>query len=223
MSFAIALRAIAAYYARRDLELRVDGLELLPAKGAAVLAVRHYHHLYDGVALVRGLPRLPRIFVALDWARTPLQRFVMETLCRLAEWPVSLRSENLSATSSAFSPSETLPYVRRSIASAATVLRQGKVLAVFPEAYPAIDPAGARKDESAFLPFRPGLLAIVAAAQRGGGARVPILPVGLKYARRDGGRWEVVMRLGRALYLEQGTPRQSLLGELAARVRELSA
>jgi hypothetical protein len=29
--------------------------------------------------------------------------------------------------------------------------------------------------------------------------------------------------LGRALYLEQGTPRQSLLGELAARVRELSA
>jgi putative membrane protein len=219
----LALRAIAAFYARRDLELQVDGLELLPDRGAAVLAVRHFHHLYDGVALVRGLPRLPRIFVALDWARTPMQRFVMETLCRLAEWPVSLRSENLQSTPSAFAPSETLTYVRRSLAAAVKLLRHGKVLAVFPEAYPAIDPAGSRKSESAFLPFRPGLLAVVAAAERAGAGPIPILPVGLKYARIDGDRWAVVMRVGHAHYLGEASSRQALLQELAARVRDLSA
>ncbi len=223
MSAAIALRAIAAYYATRDLELRVDGIASLPPRGAALLAVRHYHHLYDGVALVRGLPRLPRIFVALDWARTPAQRFLMETLCKLAEWPVSLRSENVTGPG-AFAPSETLRYVRRSIAAAAKLLGQGKVLAVFPEAYPTIDPAGSRKaDDAAFLPFRPGLLAIVAAAERAGAAPVPILPVGLRYAREPGGRWEVTMRLGEPRYLSQAPSRQALLQELAARVRELSA
>ncbi len=222
MSAAIALRAIAAFYATRDLELRVDGLESLPPRGAAVLAVRHYHHLYDGVALVRGLPRLPRIFVALDWARTPWQRFAMETLCKVAEWPVSLRSENVTGPG-AFAPRETLHYVRRSIAAAVKLLRQGKVLAVFPEAYPTIDPAGSRKgDETAFLPFRPGLLAIVAAAERAGAAPVPILPVGLHYARAENGRWDVAMRLGDPLFLAEAPSRHALLQELAARVRELS-
>jgi putative membrane protein len=222
VSVAIALRAIAAYYATRDLQLRVDGVEALPRRGAAVLAVRHYHHLYDGVALVRGLPRLPRIFVALDWARTPGQRFAMETLCKLAEWPVSLRSENVTAATGAFAPRETLHYVRRSIAAAAALLRQGKVLAVFPEAYPTIDPAGSRKEDAAFLPFRPGLLAIVAAAERAGSAPVPILPVGLQYARAADGRWQVAMRLGDPLFLSQAASRPALLQELATRVRELS-
>ncbi len=223
MNFAIALRAIAAYYATRDIDLQVGGMDALPASGAAVLAVRHYHHLYDGVALVRGLPRMPRIFVALDWARTPWQRFLMETLCRLAEWPVSLRSENLKRGAGAFAPHETLHYVRRSIAASAKLLRDGKVLAIFPEAYPAIDPAGARKDETAFLPFRPGLLAIVAAAERAGSGPVPIVPVGLRYARAESGRWNVSMRLGPPLFLKQASSRHALLQELSARVRELSA
>lgn len=223
MNVAIALRAIAAYYATRDLDLRIEGIESLPARGGAILAVRHYHHLYDGVALVRGLPRLPRIFVALDWARTPWQRFLMETLCRLAEWPVALRTENVAAASGAFAPHETLPYVRRSIASAVKLLRDGKILAIFPEAYPAIDPAGARKSETAFLPFRPGLLAIVAAAERAGAPPVPIVPVGLHYARAESGRWNVSMRLGRPLFLRQAASRHALLQELSTRVRELSA
>ncbi len=222
MSFAIALRAIAAYYATRALRLRVDGLESFPARGPVLLAVRHFHHLYDGVALVRALPRLPRIFVALDWTRTPRQRFLMETLCKLAGWPVSLRSENLAAGTGAFAPGESLHYVRRSIASAVKLLREGNVLAVFPEAYPAIDPAGPRKAEAAFLPFRPGLLAIAAAAERAGTGPVPIVPVGLHYARSGGERWDVAMRLGTPLYLSATASRPAVLQELAARVRDLS-
>jgi putative membrane protein len=220
---ALATRAVAAYYAARDVRLGVEGLENLPRRGPALLAVRHYHHLYDGVALVHGLPRTPRIFVALDWARTPRQRRTMETLCAVAGWPVALRAENLTPGSqSAYAPEEARRYVRRSLESGARVLRRGKVLAVFPEAYPTIDPEGERKTErDSLLPFRPGLLSIVALAQTQTGRPIPIVPAGLAY--RKGERWEITLRLGTPLFLEPARRRGPLLAELAAAVRKLSA
>ncbi len=215
----LALRGIAAFFAR-DIRLEVEGLEHLPHSGGALLAVRHYHHLYDGVALVRGLPRLPHLFVALDWVRTPWQRAGMERLCSLAEWPVALRAENLvDGVRGPFAPGDARRYVRRSIRDGAALLRRGEVVAIFPEAYPTIDPAGERKAGDEFLPFRPGLLAIAREAERNGPA-IPIVPVGLHYARRK--QWEIVLRLGAPLRPQGHGSRSGVLQELAARVRDLS-
>jgi putative membrane protein len=221
---AIAVRAIAAYNVARFMRLQVEGGDNLPPSGGAILAARHYHHLFDGAALVHGLPRLPHIFVALDWARSPLERRVMETLCRWAEWPVALRGDAFDdADPGAFRRSETLRYVRGAIAYAAKLVRRGEVVAIFPEGYPTIDPVRSRKPESdAFLPFAPGVFSIVALAERGGGARVPIVPVGFRYVNRAGG-FDVSMRLGEALFLEAGASRGTLLAELERRVKKLSA
>jgi putative membrane protein len=219
---ALATRTLARYYTARDLELRVEGLEHLPPHGPALIAARHYHHLYDGAALVGALPRPVHLYVALDWARNAWERRVMEELCRLADWPVALRGENLARSGSgAFAQRELVRYVRRSLAGGARLLREGRVLAIFPEGFPTIDPEGSRKlSHDAFLPFRSGFLAIVALAQRDG-ARIPILPAGLAYAR--GTRWQVTLRLGAPLYLEHPQERSALLEAVSTRVKALSA
>lgn len=216
-------RLIARYYAARDLRVSIEGGEYLPRRGPALLACRHFHHLYDGAALIDALPRKPAVMVALDWAKDATTRRVMELACKLADWPVVLRADGLAAGSSAFAPDETFGYVRRGLAHGADLLRRGELLVVFPEAYPTIDPAAARKsDEQAFLPFRGGVLTLVSLAQRGDALRVPILPVGLSYVR-EGRRWHVTIRLDAPRYLEGRAERGALLADLATRVRALSA
>jgi putative membrane protein len=222
--FAIAVRAIAAYNLRRHMNLSVSGREHVPRRGAAVLAARHYHHLFDGAALVMGLPRQPHIFVALDWTRSRAERRVMETVCRLADWPVALRGGNFEGDrASAYERSEVRRYVRTSIAFAATLLERGELLAIFPEGYPTIDPAGTRKpSDDAFLPFAPGILAIVELAERKARAEIPIVPVGFRYARASADRFDVAMRLGEPLRRASGETRPAFMQRLEARVRALS-
>jgi hypothetical protein len=58
------------------------------------------------------------------------------------------------------------------------------VVVVFPEGYPNVDPAFARKaDDDAFLPFERGYERIIALAQREAGVRVAVVPLGFQYAR----------------------------------------
>ncbi len=218
------LRAIVRLFASRDLRIRLRGRENLPRNGPALLVCRHFHHFYDGLALLDVLPRLPRLFVALDWIRDPFVRFFVEGFCALFEWPAALRGENLSDDRAmAFSKSEVPSYVRRSVRFAARLLERGEVLAVFPEGYPTIDPVYARKpDSDAYLPFRPGFLGIAAQAQRDRVSRVPLIPTGLRYLRRHAG-WDVDVRLGEPQYLERRSNRGQLIEQLSKSVRELSS
>ena len=225
--FAIAVRAIAAYNLFRHMELRVEGAQHVPRKGAAVIAARHYHHLFDGAALVMGFSRQPHIFVALDWTTSPRERRVMETVCGLANWPVALRGDNLAADGagapSAYARGEVRRYVRTSIETSAKLLRRGELLAIFPEGYPTIDPAGSRKaSDDAFLPFAPGFLAIVARAESRDRPPIPIVPVGFRYTPLGAGRYGVVMRAGSPLFRDAGQSRDAFCSALEARVRALS-
>ncbi|MDQ3411791.1 MAG: hypothetical protein M3509_06690, partial [Chloroflexota bacterium] len=52
----------------RRLDLTVEGLEQVPRSGPAIIAARHYHHVYDGAVLLATIPRPVRIVVAADWA-----------------------------------------------------------------------------------------------------------------------------------------------------------
>ena len=216
----IAVGAIARHFAR-DVRMRVVGVEHVPLEGPAIVAARHYHHLYDGVALVRALPRTPHIFVALDWTRTPIERAFMETLCRLAEWPVALRADSFDGRRSAFSARDVVRYTRGALDFAARLLARGETLVVFPQGYPTIDPAPSRPSTTTFLPFRPGVVAIARRAQRLLGRTIPVVPAGFAYEPPDR-RPQVTLRFGEPLALGASGTRDASLAELERRVRELS-
>jgi putative membrane protein len=219
-----ALKLGGGLMARLHLDVRVEGLEHVPATGPALIVARHFHHLYDGCLFEARLPRPVHILVGLDWVRGRLPRLLIEGACRAAEWPVLLRRERLEQTQgSAFRPDEVRPYLRRALHDSAALLRAGQVLAVFPEAYPTIDPAGAVKTGAdAFLPFRPGFERIVALAERDRHTRVPILPTGFHYVRA-GARWQVTLHIGEPIFREAIGSAPQVIAEVERRVRLLSA
>lgn len=209
-----SLRAGSRLLARR-IVLRVEGLEHVPANGPSVIAARHFHHLYDGCALLSAVPRPMHIMVALDWAGEGGLRRVMEAACRGAGWPIVLRP----------GPQGTAHNERRylihAVADCVTLLRAGQLLVVFPEAYPNIDPSFTPKpDAASFLPFRPGFVRLVELAERDGRTRVAIVPAGFTYTLDR--RWDVTLRFGPPLWLPPDADRAAFLGTVERQVRDLS-
>jgi 1-acyl-sn-glycerol-3-phosphate acyltransferase len=193
--------------------VRVEGRDNVPASGPVMLVARHFHHLLDGSVLVRSLPRPIHIVVGLDWTADARQRAWMERACRAAQYPIVLRAQTLGERAG-FARRELVHYTRTALGEASALLRAGRVVLVFPEGYPNIDPAFARKTgDDAFLPFADGYLRMIAWAQRDPGVRVAVVPVGFHYTR--GAKWSILARIG--------TPRYDPAPlDIEAAVRELS-
>ncbi len=211
---------------RRALRLEVEGVEHIPATGPVLIAARHYHHLYDGCALITAIPRPIHILVALDWVRNPWSRRMMEWACHTARWPVVLRGDpgNQPQTSgqSAFHPAEAKRLLRHAVSDAVRLLREGSVLVVFPEAYPNVDPAYTPKAGAGdFLPFRAGVTRLAELAGRDGTTHVQIVPAGLAY-QQSGQRMRCVLRLGAPLTLAATPDITTLLRVIEEQVRTLS-
>jgi uncharacterized membrane protein/1-acyl-sn-glycerol-3-phosphate acyltransferase len=211
---------------KRNLQMSVEGLEHVPRSGPVIIVARHYHHLYDGVALMATVPRPVHILVALDWVQQRWLRRVMERACALARWPVVLRGERLnqqnSAGHSAYDASEARRYLRHAVENAIGLLRQGKALLIFPEAYPNIDPTYTPKhDTDAFLPFRPGFVKLAELAERDGHTRVALVPAGLTYTHQ--GRWQVTLRFAPPLFPRDYADQQRLAQHIEACVHTLSS
>lgn len=210
-----ALAAICRVLVRRVLRVRMEGLAHLPREGPVILACRHYHYLYDGCALLAALPRRPSILLALDWVRGAWVRRVLAAACAAAGFPVVLRDQT-----GAIGMAERRVFLTRAARLVTRLLREGKVVVIFPEGYPTIDPIRTVKaDQRQILPFRPGLLNLAAMAQQDG-ASVAIMPVGLHYT--ESRPRELAIRLGAPLYLTPGTGRRDLLRQLEERVHDLS-
>jgi uncharacterized membrane protein/1-acyl-sn-glycerol-3-phosphate acyltransferase len=212
----------ARMFLARDARLTVDGLRNVPESGPVLLLSRHYHHLLDGCALQVTLPRPMHVVVAIDWAKPGWQRRLLEFACRAAGWPVVVRPDSPGAGS--FSSSERSRYLRSAFRESVTTLAEGRILTVFPEGYPAIDPH--RSDESrpdTFLPFDPGFASIARAAERRSGLRIPLVPVGLDYAKDERGIWEIQLRFGAPVYLDHYATDSSLARDIALRVEALSS
>jgi len=211
-------RAIASL----KLDLAVEGAANVPDEGPVVLVCRHYHHLYDGVALLAQSRRPLHILVGLDWIERPPLRRLMEGLCRMARWPVVLRPDiaGRDQQRSAYRSAERLSYLRRAVREVEDLLRSGAGVVVFPEGYPTIDPTFTPKEGAdEFLPFQPGFLRFVERAQRDG-VTVPIIPVGLAYETGD--RTRLVVRFGSPVMLRQPSDRARVLKEVEQSVRALS-
>lgn len=217
-----AIRVWCRHVVRREMRLRLEGLQHVPARGPVLLVCRHFHHYFDGCALLATLPRFVHILVALDWVdRRPL-RTLMEAACRLARWPVVLRRERLdTGSNSTFSSREVRGYLRAARDESVALLQAGDMLAIFPEAYPTVDPVYTPKlSDDAFLPFRAGFAHLAELAQRDGRTRVAIVPVGLHY--EHGSRPRVTLRFGPPRYHQGRRARDELVRAIEADVHRLS-
>jgi putative membrane protein len=182
--------------------VRVEGLENVPATGPVMLVARHFHHLLDGSVLVRSIARPIHIVVGLDWAKDARERRWMERACRAAGYPIVLRPRTLGERDG-FGRDELLRYTRTAMRDVSALLRAGRVVLVFPEGYPNVDPAFTVKTgDDTFLPFADGYRRMVAAAERDGTTRVAVVPVGFRYER--GPKWTIVARIGTPLHGADG-------------------
>jgi 1-acyl-sn-glycerol-3-phosphate acyltransferase len=199
------------------LEVRVEGREHFPTRGPVLVAARHYHHLYDGCLLLATVPRPLRLMVALDWVGSPRSRRGLEALCAWARWPVVLRAERLSVSTGAYRSEEARRYLRRGFDGALAALVAGEALAVFPEAYPNVDPNPTPKRGDELLPFRRGFASLAMLASRRLGIPIPVLPAGLAYQGR-----QVRLAFGRPLLTEPAGIESELVAHTEAEVRRLS-
>lgn len=218
---------LAAYaLAVGRLQLDVKGLPHIPKHGPVLLVARHYHHLFDGVALLLSIPRPIHILVTLDWVRSGYVRQLMRLATTMARWPVVLRRDALGALdnpgrSEKTTNTEIKGYRRRALRDSVELLSQGRVLVVFPEGYPGIDPHYTPKTRpEEFLSFRSGFATIAVAAEKRLGAKVPIVPGGFCY-RKDG-RWTAQFNIGAPFYFGEFASREFLVRYAERRVAELS-
>ncbi|MCL4545495.1 MAG: 1-acyl-sn-glycerol-3-phosphate acyltransferase [Chloroflexi bacterium] len=208
--------------------MRTEGIQHVPLSGPVIIASRHYHHLYDGVALLSAVPRPIHIIVGLDWVHSTQLRGLMEWLCHLVQWPVVLRRDRADlfagsvSSVSAYRPQEAHRYLYEAIKLTASLLSQGRVILIFPEGYPTIDPFYTPKvSGTEILPFREGFARFVLLAQRHLAQPAPIVPCGLEY-RHEQRRWSIVVRFGPPLTLQPDGQLAPFIQEVEAAVRRLS-
>jgi putative membrane protein len=191
----------------RGLDLHVSGLEYIPDHGPAILVARHYHHLYDAAAILASVPREVHVLVAVDWL-DGWRLALVRRLAAAARWPVVWRRGSAWRVN------------REGYRASLRSLEQGRLLLIFPEGYPTIDPRWSSRRRDAFLTFDPGFVVL---AQRAT-CDVPLIPVGLSYSKSDGQRWSVWLRFGAPLcHAGRRAGREAMLANVELAVRELSA
>ena len=209
------MRAVSKRTVAKDLQLTIHGFEHLPPDGPVLLIARHYHHLYDGCAVMATVPRQVRVVVGLDWIERPIALRGMQAACRAAGWPVVYR--NTSETDRA----RWLPALREAMRQSIQILRDGKLLLVFPEGYPTIDPHPTPKiRDDEILPFQSGFVRIAREAHDAG-ISLCTIPLGFHYEQVDE-RWRVTMRFGAPLELNFGDPIPHITEQVRAIVTQLS-
>ena len=219
------MRVTAALLAAGRLKTTASGLEHIPACGPALIVARHYHHLYDGLAMFAALRRPCQIVVALDWVKNRRIKWCMERINRAAHWPMILRPDALAPVgghaSKVFSPDDVRHFQRQAFREAVDLLIHNRILVIFPEGYPNIDPTYTPKtglDE--FLPLKQGFITVIRAAEKKLHQRIPIIPAGLHY--RTGKCWVALLRFGTPIWRDQFRRPRELLRHIEALIKELS-
>jgi 1-acyl-sn-glycerol-3-phosphate acyltransferase len=224
-----AMRLIAKALSAGRLQTSASGLEHIPVQGPALVVARHYHHLFDGLALFTALRRPFHIVVTLDWVQSLPSKFFMQTLTSLARWPVVLRRDALFRSSRSvpgkgaalFSLEDVIHYQRRGLHQAVELLVEGRLLVVFPEGYPNIDPTYTLKTNlDGFLPFKSGFVNIVRTAETRLKGEIPIIPAGFCYTA--GRPWIAHLRFGEAIYRAKFDAATKLVERLESDVKLLS-
>lgn len=204
----------------RLIDVHVTGLEHVPSSGPVVLAARHYHYTYDGIALYALIDRPIRAVAALDWMPPGRMRGLLQSACRAAGWPAILR-EPLRGTNDRETERERRLLLLQASREAVEILRDGNALLIFPEAYPVIDPHPTpKRTHGEMLPFQPGTVRFAGLAARQLSTSIPVSPIGLRYTR--GRRWRLDVTIGAPLWVSPESDPDESLAALETEVRRLS-
>jgi putative membrane protein len=112
-------------------------------------------------------------------------------------------------------------YLRRALREAQQLLGEGRLLVIFPEGYPNVDPTFTTKaSDDAWLPFSPIVARIALRAERSVGQHVPIVPAGLTY--EPGERHRATLRFGPAIGPAAAGGAGALTRQLEAAIAALS-
>ena len=181
------LRFVAWVASRLVYRFKVSGDESIPTEGAAVLVCNHVSFV-DAVLIMAASPRPIRFLMDHRIFRQPL----LGGLFRLAKAiPVAPQSEDPGAYDAAFE-------------RAAQALREGELVAVFPE--------GGITRDGQLQAFRGGVIKILERA-RADGLEVPVIPMGLtnlwgsffsRIEERQGARVAMVRPFRRGLFNRVG-------------------
>jgi 1-acyl-sn-glycerol-3-phosphate acyltransferase len=204
----------------RSIDVHAVGLDHVPRSGPVVLAARHFHYTYDGIAIYALVSRPIRAVAALDWLPPgPLRRLLL-TACRAAGWPSVLR-EPVRGAYDRETERERRRLLLHASREAVELLRKGNALLIFPEAYPVVDPHPTpQRADGEMLPFQPGTVRFAELAARQLSASIPVVPVGLRYTR--GRRWRLDLTFGEPLLISPESNLDESLATLEAEVRRLS-
>ncbi len=205
----------------RNADTTVIGLDHVPPRGPVIVAARHYHHLFDGALLVAAIDRPTHVVAGLDWIANPLVHKAMTRLCAIARWPVVIRPEHPDRPHPIMA-GERRAILRKGARDVAALLLEDRVVIVFPEGYPNVDPGFTPKRCDEMLPFEQGYLRLAMIAQRSGARTITVVPAGFEYERRGGGRWRITLRFGEPRHLAPGGETTGLAEQIEADVIRLS-
>jgi len=219
-----SMRLIARYLAAGKLQTIASGMGNLPARGPALIVARHYHHLFDGLTLFAAIQRRFYIVVTMDWVQNRRTKFFMQSVNRLARWPMLLRADALNHSGNdrrrLFALNDVSRYQRRALREAVELLVEGRIVVVFPEGYPNIDPTYTPKTEpDQFLAFKPGFLNILRAAENRLDTKIPVIPAGLRY--KPGKVWIGYLTFGKPFYRDSDLKREGFIEGLETEVKRL--
>lgn len=204
----------------RKIDVRVRGLENVPRHGPVILAARHYHYTYDGLAIYALVRRQIRAVAALDWLPPGRARGFLLAACQIAGWPAILR-EPLRGENDRETERERRLLLLQASRESVELLREGNALLIFPEAYPVIDPHPTpQRGEGEMLPFQPGTVRFALLAARQLSASIPVVPIGLRYT--PGRRWRLDLTFGEPLLIGPDSDLDVSLASLETEVRRLS-
>lgn len=210
-------------------EVTATSMEQVPKSGPVILAVRHYHHLLDGLGLLAHSHRPLHIMIGLDWVSTRRARWLMESLARGCAWPVTLRTDEDRhgdgepgfEAASAYRPDEIRSYQQRAFRQCVALLGRERVVVFFPEGYPVIDPHTVRKARQETLaPFKAGFARAAVAAARRHGRPVSVVPVGIRANAAN--PCELAFGYGRARVVSATSDVEGLVEHVRADVCRLS-
>ena len=126
-----------------------------------------------------------------------------------ARWPIVDRADSGSGERD-----ERLRILRKAYAESLELLQNNRIVVVFPEGYPVIDPHLSPRDAGDdLLPFQPGFARIAREAARRR-LNVPVVPAGLSY--REGTRWTITLGFGDPIQVSSS----AAPGEIALQVEE---
>ncbi|HWH51880.1 MAG TPA: lysophospholipid acyltransferase family protein [Gemmatimonadaceae bacterium] len=215
------LRAIAGIALRwfyRD--IRIEGLERIPARRPLLLVVNHPNALVDALLVGWVVPRRVLITAKSTLFKNPLANLLLRSLGVL---PLQ-RASDLPAAGGRVDPLRNRDTFRAVLAA----LGRGGAVLIFPE--------GKSHDEPALAPLKTGAARIAmqardeGAAQRGSElSQLAILPIGLTFERKDAPRSRVLVQVGEPIVAAGWQPQSGatavdeLTGAIDARLRALTA